>query len=57
MVRAIRKLNRHGKLLVRCRYQSSVAKLVRSGADVVVTEETEASLDLLRELSQLEHPE
>ncbi|QEG00715.1 Inner membrane protein YbaL [Stieleria maiorica] len=57
VVRAIRKLNRRGKLLVRCRYQASVAKLVRSGADVVVTEENEASLALLRELNQLEHRE
>ncbi|MCS7470069.1 cation:proton antiporter [Stieleria sp. ICT_E10.1] len=54
VVRAIRKINRQGKLLVRCRYQASIDKLVRSGADVVVTEETEASLALLRELNQME---
>ncbi|PAY16287.1 sodium:proton exchanger [Rhodopirellula sp. SM50] len=54
VVRAIRKINPRGKLLVRCRYQASVPKLRRVGADVVVTEETEASLALLRELNQLE---
>ncbi|QDV41764.1 Glutathione-regulated potassium-efflux system protein KefC [Stieleria neptunia] len=54
VVRAIRKVNPDGKLLVRCRYQASAAKLRRVGADVVVTEETEASLALLRELNQME---
>lgn len=48
IVRAIRKFNRTGNLIVRCRYQINVGKLQQVGADRVVSEESEASIALLR---------
>jgi CPA2 family monovalent cation:H+ antiporter-2 len=56
VVRAVREINRDGKLLVRCRYQANASRLRGAGADVVVTEETEASLALLRELNLMSRP-
>lgn len=55
IVKAVRKMNRQAKLVVRCRYQSNIAKLRRLGADRIVTEEVEATLALLRMLEQFEH--
>ncbi len=56
IVRTIRKLNRTGTLIVRCRYQINVGKLKRVGADRVVSEEAEASIALLRILITFDHP-
>lgn len=54
IVRAVRKLNRTGKLIVRCRYQSNVEKLKQVGADRVVSEEAVASIALLRTLTNFD---
>lgn len=48
IARAIRKRNQNGTLIVRCRYQASVKRLQRAGADCVVSEENEAALALMR---------
>lgn len=53
IVKAIRKLNREGTLLVRCRYRASAEKLKAAGADKIVSEEVEASTALLRILDDL----
>jgi CPA2 family monovalent cation:H+ antiporter-2 len=50
IIRSIRRINRSGKLIVRCRYQASVDKLKKLGADSIIIEETEATLALLRML-------
>ncbi|EMI46487.1 cation:proton antiporter [Rhodopirellula sp. SWK7] len=54
IVRAIRRVNRSGKLIVRCRYQSSKTRLQRLGVDHIVIEETEATMGLLRALSRFD---
>lgn len=54
IVKSVRKMNPKAKLVVRCRYQSNIAKLRRLGVDRIVTEEIEATLALLRTLEQLE---
>ncbi|EMI53248.1 cation:proton antiporter domain-containing protein [Rhodopirellula sallentina] len=54
IVREIRRINQTTKLIVRCRYQASVTKLQRLGADHIVIEETEATLALLRALSRFD---
>ncbi len=53
IVRAVRKINSDGPLIVRCRYQANAEKLRRAGADQVVSEEAEASVALLRLLDTL----
>lgn len=50
IVRAVRRINRQAKLIVRCRYQSNVTKLRRLGADNIISEEIEATIALLRML-------
>ena len=57
VVRAIAKLNPHGRLIVRCRYRSSAGKLQHAGADVVISEEVEASIALLRTIMTFDRPE
>ncbi len=52
VVRASRKLNPRGNIIVRCRYQMSIPKLKKAGADRVVSEEAEASVALTRILSE-----
>ena len=47
-VKTIRRLNRTCAILVRCRYQSSVAGMKLAGADAVVSEESEATAAMLR---------
>ncbi|OHB81035.1 MAG: hypothetical protein A2W31_10475 [Planctomycetes bacterium RBG_16_64_10] len=47
-VRMFRAVNAHGFLVVRCRYRANMAKLRKSGADRVVSEEAEASNALLK---------
>jgi monovalent cation:H+ antiporter-2, CPA2 family len=54
IVQAIRQLNQETKLVVRCRYQSNAILLKKAGADQVVSEETEASIALLRTLANEE---
>jgi CPA2 family monovalent cation:H+ antiporter-2 len=54
IVRAIRRLNAGCAILVRCRYQSSVAAVKKAGATAVVSEEAEASAGLLRLLERVE---
>jgi CPA2 family monovalent cation:H+ antiporter-2 len=58
IVREIRRINPACRLIVRCRYQSSVSQFSRLGVDVVVVEETEATMGLLRALSRFDenHP-
>lgn len=54
VVKEIRSRNRSAKLLVRCRYASTVAKVKRAGADIAVSEEATASLEMLARISDLE---
>lgn len=54
IVRTIRKMNPTTKIIVRCRYQASTSRLDRLGADQIIIEETEATLAMLRALSELE---
>jgi len=54
IVRVVTKVNKGGRLIVRCRYQSSAPKLQTAGADHVVIEETEATLALLKALQKME---
>ena len=53
IVTSVRELNRTCRILVRCRYQSSVAQVAKAGADTVISEEVEASGALLRLLDGL----
>jgi len=46
IVRALRRINADARVVVRCRYQLSAPGLQRAGADVVVSEEVEASAAL-----------
>lgn len=48
VVAALRRLNPTCTVLVRCRYQASIAELKRAGANAVISEEAEASAGLLR---------
>jgi CPA2 family monovalent cation:H+ antiporter-2 len=48
IVRAVRRRNLGGRVLVRCRYQSTIRKLEKAGASEVVAEESLAALALLR---------
>ena len=57
IVRAIRKCNRNGTLIVRCRFQANAGRLRSAGADRVVSEEVEASLALLKILDELKNDE
>ena len=56
IVKAVRRLNRACVILVRCRYQSSMATIRRAGANAAVSEEVEASAGLLRLLEGLPGP-
>ena len=57
IVRAIHKLNPHGRLIVRCRYHSSADRLETAGADLVISEEFEASRALLRTITTFDRQE
>lgn len=54
VVKEVRSRNAAAKLFVRCRYASTVAKVKRAGADVAVSEEATASLEMLARISDLE---
>tara|TARA_R110002049_G_scaffold2750_2_gene21499 strand:+ start:300436 stop:302049 length:1614 start_codon:yes stop_codon:yes gene_type:complete len=54
IVRAIRKLNPQGTLIVRCRYMLNAEKLRHAGADHVISEEAEASFALMRMIHSIE---
>lgn len=47
-VRTIRKLNRASHVVVRCRFQASTRDIRRAGADLVISDESEASVAILR---------
>lgn len=53
VVESVRKRNRSAKILVRCRYASTVDPIKRAGANVAVSEEATASLELLSQISSL----
>ncbi len=53
VVEAIRRRNSTAKVFVRCRYASTVSELKRAAADVAVSEEATASLELLARISEL----
>ncbi|SMP74892.1 Kef-type potassium/proton antiporter, CPA2 family [Neorhodopirellula lusitana] len=53
ILKTLRRSKTTAKLIVRCRYQSNVSTLRKAGADSIVTEETEATLALLRTLSDI----
>jgi CPA2 family monovalent cation:H+ antiporter-2 len=54
IVRVLRTMNTECTVLVRCRFQSNVSKLMASGADTVISEESEASNALLRVLDDMD---
>ncbi|MCO6047987.1 cation:proton antiporter [Aeoliella sp. ICT_H6.2] len=54
VVQQIRQRNTTARILVRCRYASSVGKLRRAGADMAVSEEATASLEMLARISKME---
>lgn len=54
IVKVIRKLNQSATLVVRCRFHANKIKLKESGADHVVSEETEAALALLKTIDSLQ---
>jgi len=51
VVRSVRRLNAKDSMIVRCRYHANAERLRRAGANLVVTEEAEASTALLRALT------
>jgi CPA2 family monovalent cation:H+ antiporter-2 len=51
-VTALRALNPRCRILVRCRYQANVRAIQRAGAELIVSEETEAAGALLRSLER-----
>ncbi len=53
VVEGVRRRNPTAKVFVRCRYKSTVAKLQRVGADIAVSEEATASLELLTKIDEL----
>jgi CPA2 family monovalent cation:H+ antiporter-2 len=52
IVKSVRRLNRNCRIIVRCRYQSSRSKIDKAGATVIVAEESEAALALMRLLER-----
>lgn len=52
IVRRVRELNNRAIILVRCRYETNVAKIKKAGANVVVSEEREAGGAILRTLAE-----
>lgn len=54
VVQQVRQRNPTAQILVRCRYASTVAKLTDAGADIAVSEEATASLEMLARISQME---
>ena len=56
-VKALRQLNRHCFLLVRCRYEGSAKPLREAGADSIVSEETQASEAILAIFNGIEEAE
>lgn len=55
IVESARKRNPAARLFVRCRYASTVPQLKRAGANVAVSEEATASLELLAQIAELNH--
>jgi CPA2 family monovalent cation:H+ antiporter-2 len=53
IVRAVRELNPAAAILVRCRFQGSIQSAKRAGANVVVSEEAEASGKLLAQCEEV----
>lgn len=51
VVSSIRKLNPECRVIVRCRYQANVKKILKSGANEIVAEESEAALALLKRIA------
>ena len=50
VVDRVRRRNAGAKVIVRCRYASTVPKLRRNGADIAVSEEATASLEMLTQI-------
>jgi CPA2 family monovalent cation:H+ antiporter-2 len=50
-VKTFRVLNRHARIVVRCRYRTNVATLRQAGAEQVISEEVEAMEALRRALA------
>mgnify|MGYP005831914903 CR=1 FL=1 len=48
IVQAVRAVNRHCQVIVRCRFQANRAGLLGAGANAVIAEESEASMALIR---------
>lgn len=53
VVEGIRRRNVGAKVMVRCRYASTVSKLRHAGADIAVSEEATASLEMLSKISEI----
>lgn len=54
VVRAVRRENPTGFVLVRCRFQATIGRVRRAGADAVVSEESEAMTALLKILTTVD---
>ena len=54
IVKSLRRVNRRMQVVVRCRYQTNAAKLIRTGANHVVGEDAVASTALLQTLQSIE---
>ncbi|PHS11418.1 MAG: sodium:proton exchanger [Blastopirellula sp.] len=52
ILKQIQRLNNECKIVVRCRYQSSVSRLMSSGANFVVSEETQSVEAMLQVLTE-----
>lgn len=53
VVEGVRRRNAAAKVIVRCRYASTVPKLLRNGANTAVSEEATASLEMLAQIREL----
>ncbi|MEM1067729.1 MAG: cation:proton antiporter [Planctomycetota bacterium] len=54
IVKQVRQLDPSVRVVVRCRYQSNVKKIVKAGASDIVAEESEAALALMRLLQPVD---
>lgn len=56
IVKAVKKFNKSAHIIVRSRYQVSVKDLLESGADRVISDESEASVAILRAIESATSP-
>ena len=54
VVRAIRRRSKRPRIIVRCRYQANIKRLLKNGAGQIVAEENEATLALMKMISKVQ---